>query len=73
MTLRLVIKGDAIQIGENSFYNPCRTVDIDVPDDTLDTVHECVVGVEVIKPYQPKEKKSLSCNDDYCEIIFDED
>ena len=73
MTLRLVIKGDAIQIGENDFYNPCRTVDIDVPDGTLDTVHEYVVGVEVMKPYQLKEKKSFSCNDDYCEIIFEDD
>jgi len=28
---------------------------------------------EIPDPYQPKEKKSLSCNDDYCEIIFEED
>ena len=73
MTLRLVIKGDAMQIRENDFYNPCRTVDIDIPDGTLDAVHEYVVGVEVIKSYQQKEKKSISCNEDYCEIVFEED
>ena len=28
---------------------------------------------KMIKPYQPKEKKSIFCNDDYCEIVFDED
>lgn len=58
MTLRLILKGDAIQIGENDFYNPCRTVDIDIPDGILDAVHEYIVGVEVIKPYQPKEDES---------------
>lgn len=49
MIIRLLIKGDAIQIGEHDFYNPCRTIDISVLDDTIDIEHEHIIGVEVIK------------------------
>ena len=38
----------------------------------------CVIAYKPVPldkrtPYQPKEKKSPSCNDDYCEIVFEED
>lgn len=47
MKLRLLIKGDAIQCGENDFYCPCRTIDVVVADDLLDKEHEHIIGVEV--------------------------
>ena len=52
MTLRIIIKGDAIQFGENDFYTPCRTVDVEVPDDFLDIIHEHITGVEVLQCYK---------------------
>lgn len=47
MKLRLLIKGDAIQYGENDFYCPCRTIDITVADDLIDKAHEHIIGVEI--------------------------
>jgi len=38
--------------------------------------HDSIVAwmpYEIPDPYQPKEGESPSCNDDYCEIIFEED
>lgn len=50
MKIRLLIKGDAIQYGENDFFTPCKTIDIDVADGLIDKEHEHIVGVEI----QPK-------------------
>ena len=47
MILRLLIKGDAIQIGESEFYCPCKTKDIKVANDFIDVEHEHIVGVEI--------------------------
>ena len=47
MKIRLLIKGDAIQYGENDFYCPCRTIDVNVADDLIDKGHEHIIGVEV--------------------------
>jgi len=38
--------------------------------------HDSIIAwmpYEMPTPYQPKEGESPSCNDDYCEIIFEED
>jgi hypothetical protein len=46
MKIRLLIKSDAIQYGENDFY--CRrTVDVEIPDNSIDKEHEYIIGVEV--------------------------
>lgn len=55
MKIRLLIKGDAIQFGENDFYCPCRTVDVNVTDNLIDTKHEHIIGVEV-EPQVESEK-----------------
>lgn len=47
MRVRLLIKGDAIQCGENDFYCPCRTVDVDIEDNLIDKKHEHIIGVEI--------------------------
>lgn len=47
MRVRLLIKGDAIQCGENDFYCPCRTVDVDIEDNLIDKEHEHIIGVEI--------------------------
>lgn len=54
MKMRLLIKGDAIQYGENDFYCPCRTIDIMVADDLIDKAHEHIIGVEV-EPQESEE------------------
>ena len=48
MKIRLILKGDAVQIGEDEFYNPWRTVDLYVPDDLMDIKHEHIVGAVVL-------------------------
>ena len=40
-------KADAIQYGENDFYCPCRTVDVDITDNLIDKEHEHIIGVEI--------------------------
>lgn len=47
MKIRLLIKGDAIQIGVDEFVNVCRTKDIEIPDDAIDVEHEYIIGVEI--------------------------
>ena len=47
MQIRLLTKGDAIQYGENDFYCPCRTIDVEVADNSIDIKHEHIIGVEV--------------------------
>ena len=47
MKIRLLIKGDAIQFGENDWYCPCHTVDVNIADYLIDKEHEHVIGVEV--------------------------
>ena len=54
MRIRLLIKGDAIQYGENDFYCPCRTVDVEIPDNSIDKEHEHIIGVEV-EPQESEE------------------
>lgn len=44
MIIRLILKGDAVQIGEDEFYNPWRPADLDVPDDLIDVKNEHIVG-----------------------------
>ena len=56
MKIRLLIKGDAIQYGENDFYCPCRTIDIMVADDLIDKAHEHIIGVEV-EPQERSDKE----------------
>ena len=47
MKIRLLIKGDAIQYGENDYYCPCRTIDVNVADNLIDKEHEHIIGVEI--------------------------
>lgn len=47
MKIRLILKGGAVQIGEDEFYNPWRSVDLDVPDDLIDVKNEHIVGAVV--------------------------
>ena len=47
MKIRLLIKGDAIQCGEDDFYCPYRTVDVNIADNLIDKEHEHIIGVEV--------------------------
>ena len=54
MKIRLLIKGDAIQCGENDFFCPCKTIDIDVADGLIDKKHEHIIGVE-IEPQKSEE------------------
>ncbi len=54
MKIRLLIKGDAIQIGECEFYNPCKTIDVDVPDDAIDIDHEHIIGAEILNDIAEK-------------------
>ena len=56
MKIRLLIKGDAIQCGENEFYCPCRTVDVDIADNLIDKEHEHIIGVEV-EPQERSDKE----------------
>lgn len=56
MTIRLLIKGDAIQCGEDDFYCPCRTVDVKIADNLIDKEHEHIIGVE-IEPQEREDKK----------------
>ena len=56
MRIRLLIKGDAIQYGENDFYCPCRTVDVEIADNLVDKEHEHIIGVEV-EPQESEDKE----------------
>ena len=56
MRIRLLIKGDAIQYGEDDFYCPCRTVDVEIPDNSIDKEHEYIIGVEV-EPQERSDKE----------------
>lgn len=47
MKIRLLIKGDAIQCGEDDFYCPYRTVDVNIADNLIDKEHEHIIGVEI--------------------------
>ena len=59
MKIRLLIKGDAIQYGENDFYCPCRTIDVDIANNLIDKEHEHIIGVEV----EPQESEDRHCKD----------
>ena len=50
MKIRLLIKGDAIQCGEDDFQCPYRTVDVNIADNLIDKEHEHIIGVEVEPP-----------------------
>ena len=56
MKIRLLIKGDAIQYGENDFYCPCRTVDVEIANNLVDKEHEHIIGVE-IEPQESEDKE----------------
>ena len=60
MILRLVIKGDAIQIGESEFYCPCKTKDIEVANDFIDVEHEHIIGVEINPVIEKEIKESFN-------------
>ena len=57
MKIRLLIKGDAIQCGEDDFYCPYRTVDVNIADNLIDKEHEHIIGVEV----EPQESEDKEC------------
>lgn len=57
MRIRLLIKGDAIQFGENDFYCPCRTVDVEITDNLFDKEHEHIIGVEIEPKAESEDKE----------------
>lgn len=59
MKIRLILKCDPVQIGEDEFYNPWKTVDLDIPDDLIDVEHEYIVGAVA---YARKEEKRIDEN-----------
>ena len=55
MKIRLLIKGDAIQCGEDVFYCPYRTVNVNIADNLIDKEHEHIISVEV-EPQESEDK-----------------
>ena len=48
MTVRLIIRGEPVQIDETEFYSPWKTIDVFVTDDVLDVEKDHIVGATIL-------------------------